>query len=212
MRPASAVARLAATAALPARPEHRQLFVDGPDGAAAVVVGLPGLAAGDADRRALDGLVAILGDPAGRLRRAALAAGARSLRVATVDGPVAGYVVVELDGVPPADAALAAVETTLRALVTDGPTAAEVARATAALAPPDDPLALADATARGELHAPAAVPAALDAATLQRVAAAVLRWDDAMIVTVRPPAMTPGARAHAEKRVPPRRGRRGGRR
>lgn len=208
-----------AIATAPSLPERRQLFVDGPGANTALVVGLPGLAAGDADRRALGGLVAILADPAGRLRRAATAHGVRSVRVTAVDGPVTGYVVIALDGAAPADAALVAVEAVVRALGTEGPTAAEVAVAEAALAPSDEPLTIADDTARAELFAPvesattaADIAAPLDAATLQRVAASVLRWDDAMVVTVRPPAMTPGARAHANKRLPPHRTRRGNRR
>lgn len=197
-------------------PAPAQLFVDGPADMAAIVIGLPGLPTSDADRRVLDGLVAILGEPGGRLRAAAAAHGARIVRVAAVDGPVAGYVVIEVAADPPADAALAAIEASVRALGRDGPAAAEVAVAHAALAPADDLLAIADALARAELHrapAPAPLPAPLDADTLQRVAASVLRWDDATIVTVRPPAMTPGARDHAGKRVKPaRRTRHGARR
>jgi len=213
---ASAATEATTTAVPSPPPAQAQLFVDGPPDVAAVVVGLPGLAATDADRHALDGLVAILGDPGGRLRAAAAAHGARIVRVAAVDGPTAGYVVIEVAADPPADAALAAIEASVRALGRDGPAPAEVAVAEAALAPADDLLAIADAAARAELRrAPARAPvtATLDAGTLQRVAASVLRWDDATIVTVRPPAMTPGARDHAGKRVKPsRRTRHGARR
>jgi hypothetical protein len=106
----------------------------------------------------------------------------------------------------------------MRAFASDGPTAAEVALAVAALAPSDEPQAIADALVRAELAGIATPPAGpvdaatirriaspVDAAALQRVAAEVLRWDDAIIVTVRPPDMTLGARAHAAKRIPPRR-------
>jgi hypothetical protein len=185
----------------------RQIFLDGPDGTAALVIGLPGLPAGHADRRVLDALAAVLGDPAGRLRTATAAAGMRSVRIAVVDGPDAGYLALELEGRPPADAAVAAAETVIRSLATEPFTAAELAIARAAMAPSHDVVAHADALAHSELHGGAPAPSIeLDStATLQRVAGEILRWDDAVIATVRPPDITPGARARAIKRLPPRR-------
>ncbi len=195
-----------AVAPLAPLPEARQIFVDGPAGTAAVVIGLPGLAATASDRPYLDGLVAILSAPGGRLRRAVAAAGARSLRVAVVDGPSGGYVALELEGPPPLDAAVAAAAAEVRALAGDGPTAAELVVARAALVAAGDPLRRADAISRAEL-AGAPLPAALvvDDDAVHRVAAAVLRWDDAVVATVRPPDMTPGAYQRAIKRLPPRR-------
>ncbi len=188
-------------------PIARQLFVDGPPATAAVVIGLPGLAADAAERPWLDGLAAILGAPGGRVHAAATAAGARSLRVAVVDGPGAGYLALELEAAPPADAVVAAVAGALRALAAGGPTAAELELARAALVPAAEPSRLAAALVRAELvgAAPGA-GAPADEATLRALVAALVRWDEATVVTVRPADMTPGVRARATRPLPPRRG------
>lgn len=197
----------------PPIPAVRQVFVDArPGTGAAVVVGLPGLAADHADRPLLDGLVALLADPAGRLRAATAAAGMRSLRVTAVDGPDTGYLALELEGVSHPDAALVAIERTLAALVADGPTPTELDLARAALAAPPTAAAHADRLAHAELRgtAPRPAPPPPTAAALQRLAADLLRWDAAVIATARPAAPTPGATHRATRRLPARR--RGGRR
>jgi len=184
----------------------RQVFVDGPADATAVVIGLPGLAATDADRAALDVLAAILDGPRGRLATALGPGAVRAVAVTAADAPDAGYLAIELDGAPPTDVHLDAVRAALDTLVAAGPTDAEVTAALAALAPAATPAARADDLAIAELTGldRGAARAAVGRAAVRRVAARVLRWDDALVVTVRPPDSTPGVRRQ-QQRAPARR-------
>ncbi|MBE7448825.1 MAG: hypothetical protein HS111_08020 [Kofleriaceae bacterium] len=160
------------------------------------------------ERPWLDGLAAILGAPGGRVHAAATAA-ARAL-AAGGGGRRTGrrYLALELEAAPPADAvggrgrrrparALAARRADRRRL--------ELARA--ALVPAAEPSRLAAALVRAELvgAAPGA-GAPADEATLRALVAALVRWDEATVVTVRPADMTPGVRARATRPLPPRRG------
>lgn len=187
----------------PPLPPVRQHFLDGPPDTAAVVIGLPGLARTHADRPLLDALAAILSDPRGRLRAATSAAGIHDFHVAVVDGPDAGYLALQLQGPPSsAAAAVAATATVLDSLAADGPTPSELTTAVAALSIPPSVAAHADSLARATLFStPTPVP--LDAASLHRVAASLLRFDDALITTVRPPDRTPAVRHRALRRRRP---------
>lgn len=186
----------------------RQVFVDGRPGAGALAIGLPGLATGDADRTALAVLAAILDGPGGRLRRALPAATVHAIAVTTGDGPDDGYLAIELESAAVLAGTIATVRTVLETLATEGPTAAEVSRATAVAQPPvapADPVRHADALVLAELTGTAAAADPVDLAAVRRVAARVLRWDDAVVVTVRPPDRTPGVKRWQDQRVPPRR-------
>ncbi len=176
----------------PPVPATRELFAELPGDAAAIALALPGLCATDPDRAALEILAAILADPAGPL------AAARDGAVLTVALPEAddlGGLVIALAGGPPMAPRVAALEQALATLATDGPDPALVERTRARLLAADDrpelrAAALAQAALAGAPD-PRTALAAVDIAAVARVAAASLRWDEAVRVTVQPPDHAP---------------------
>jgi zinc protease len=231
------VAPRAAGPVLAGRPAaEREVFAYRAGGDAQVVIGFPGAVVGADDRHALAVLAAILDGPTGRLF-ADVRDGrglAYDLGVHAVPGVDPGYLAIHVACAPAdLDATVAAVRAALDAFRDDGPTAGEVAAAARRLAAAHARAAerradVAHGLAFAEVfglgwQAWERTPDALAAVTVDDVADAArryLRWDRAVIATVRPPAETPGAerrgrvrretpRDTAERAEPkPRRGRR----
>jgi zinc protease len=187
----------------------REVYAYRPLAEAQVVIGFPGALVAAADRHAVAVLAAILDGPAGRLfaelrdRRGL----AYRIGVHAVDGVDPGYLAIHVACAPRDVAAVvAAVRGELDHLLAEGAAAAEVARARGSLigaharaaerrADVAHGLAFAEAHGLG-WSAWARQPADLAAVTTADVAAAArryLRWDRAVVATVRPPAPTPGA-------------------
>ncbi len=173
-------------------PPIAQVFAEHPSAGAAVAIALPGLPAADPDRAALDVLAAILAAPTGPLADAR-AGGA--LTIAVPDGAERGGLVALLTGPAPLADRVAAVRDALAALAAAGPDPGAVAAARAdLLAEQDRPEVRAAALARAALTGaadPRVALAAVDVAAVARVAAALLRWDQATLATVQPPDHTP---------------------
>jgi zinc protease len=187
----------------------REVYAYRAGGEAQVVIGFPGARVDGADRHAVAVLAAVLDGPAGRIfaelrdRRGL----AYRIGVHAVDGVDPGYLAIHVACAPAdAGAVVAAVREELDRLAGEGPGTDDVERARAALigahtraterrADVAHGLAFAEAHGTG-FAAYLAYPDAIAAVTVADVAAAArrtLRWDRAVIATVRPPAATPAA-------------------
>lgn len=199
----------------PATEREVYLYRDGTE--AEIVIGFPATRITGADRHAVAVLAAILDGPAGRLFAALRDRDGLVYRIGVhaVDGVDTGYLAITTTCAPAdADRVVAAVRAELAALADDGATADELDRARAQLtgaharaaerrADVAHGLAFAEAHGAG-WQAYVRYPDAIAGVTAADVAAAArryLRWDRAVIATVRPPAATPAATRKSRGRV-----------
>jgi zinc protease len=215
--PAPSVAPGAAAAGVRAPVGPREVFESAPLTQAHVVVGFPGVTVADADRHALDVIAIVLAGQGGRLfhelrERRGLA---YSVGAFSQEGLAPGYFSIYM-AVPPAarDEALGLVRAELERLKREPIPADELERARRVLAA-SRALALESRASRATAFALAesyglgwdapllAVDAAqkVDAAAIQRVAGARFTWAEAVIVSVMPLELTPGASVRARGKV-----------
>jgi zinc protease len=182
-----------------------------------LVVGFPGTTVDSPDRFAVEVLTTILGGQSGRLFAELRDRQGLAYRVSafSVDGLDPGYLAVYVScGPDKATAVAQAIRDEIDRIVADGVSDEEVARAIQHLTGAHAVAmqrrsAIANALAFHEAYGLgwnswtryADDLAAVDAAAVARAARAYLRWDVAVTATVRPPAMTRGAKQRAAGKV-----------
>jgi zinc protease len=182
-----------------------------------VVIGFPGTTVASKDRHAVEVLTSILGGQSGRLFTELREKQGLAYRVSafSVDGLDPGYLAIYVSCSPDkVDAAVAAIRAEVDKVVDDGVRDAEVERAVKYLTGAHGVAmqrrsAIANALAFHEAYGlgwkqwdryPDAV-AKVDASAVARAAKRYLRWDVAVTATVRPPAMTEGAKQRAKGKI-----------
>lgn len=195
---------------------QRELYVDGGDPAQAhLVVGFPGATVGAADRLALEVLGAALGGQSGRLFRELRERRALAYQVAVhvTEGVEPGYLAVHVACAPERlEEAHSVIRAELDGLLQHGLSDDEVARARSYVVGAHEAAmqrgsAMAAAMAYHELYG---LPwqawqtlgervAAIDRAALTAAARAHLSWEQAVTVTVRPPAASPAAERRSKR-------------
>ncbi len=169
----------------------RQVFVEQPGPRAAIAIALPGLAADHPDRAALDLLTAWLVDPSGPLADAS--AGGRLSAAVLDDDDAAAMLVLLETSTPIAPRATALAAALTAAAHGPDPVVVEALRARL-LTAGDRPAARAATLAHALIHGvadPRPALTTIDAVAVNRVAAALLRWDQAVLATVQPPNHAP---------------------
>jgi zinc protease len=182
-----------------------------------VVIGFPGTTVASKDRHAVEVLTSILGGQSGRLFAELPEKQGLAYRVSafSVDGLDPGYLAIYLSCSPDkVSAAVAAIRAEIDRLLADGVSDAEVERAVKYLTGAHAVAmqrrsTIASALAFHEAYGlgwkawnryPDEI-GKVDAAAVARAAKRYLRWDVAVTATVRPPALTEGAKKRAEGKV-----------
>ncbi len=182
-----------------------------------VVIGFPGTTVASKDRHAVEVLTSILGGQSGRLFAELREKQGLAYRVSafSVDGLDPGYLAIYVSCSPDkVDAAVAAIHAEVDRVVADGVSDAEVERAVKYLSGAHAVAmqrrsAIANALAFHEAYGlgwkrwnryPDDL-AKVDADAVAKAARAYLRWDVAVTATVRPPALTKGARKRAKGKI-----------